>query len=135
MALYWNTKKVRDHDRKKLEERKAVFARAAEIMNEKYGEKRATVTLKDSYYNMAEVVRQHPELLEAARAATRACGVEPVSNPVRGGTDGSRLSFMGLPCPNLGTGSHNHHGRGEFAVVEEMDRVVDILCDLVGRFE
>ena len=126
---------IRDHDRAKLEERKEFFRRAAEMMNEKYGEERASVSIRDSYYNMAEVVLKYPQLLEAARAAARACGAEPVSDPVRGGTDGSRLSFMGLPCPNLGTGSHNHHGRGEFAVVEEMDRVVDILVDLVGRFE
>ena len=125
---------IRDHDRAKLEERKEFFRRAAAMMNEKYGEERAAVSIKDSYYNMAEVVLKHPELLDAARAAVRACGYEPVSNPVRGGTDGSRLSFMGLPCPNLGTGSHNHHGRSEYAVVEEMDRSVDVLCDLVTRF-
>lgn len=126
---------IRDHDRAKLEKRKKVFRLAAETINRKYGEERATVAIKDSYYNMAEIVLSYPKLLEAARQATRSCGIEPVSNPVRGGTDGSRLSFMGLPCPNLGTGSHNHHGRGEFAVIEEMDKIVDILVDLAGRFD
>ena len=126
---------IRDHDRQKFGERKETFRRCAELLNEKYGRERASVTVKDSYYNMAEIIEKHPHLIEAAKAAVRACGLEPAIGPVRGGTDGSRLSFMGLPCPNLGTGSHNHHGRGEFAVVEEMDRVVDILTDLVTRFD
>ena len=125
---------IRDHDRAKFEARKARFAAAADALNAKYGAPRCEVKITDSYYNMAEVVTRHPQIIEAANAAVRACGREPATNPVRGGTDGSRLSFMGLPCPNLGTGSHNHHGRLEFAVVEEMDKVVEILCDLVTRF-
>ncbi|MBQ3100317.1 MAG: peptidase T [Clostridia bacterium] len=125
---------IRDHDRKKLEDRKALFEANAAKLREKYGPDSVVLEMRDSYYNMAEIVEQHPELLELARAAVRECGIEPVTRPVRGGTDGSRLSFMGLPCPNLGTGSHNHHGRSEFAVVEDMDTVVDILADLVQRF-
>lgn len=125
---------IRDHDRAKLEERKARFRASADAICAKYGAGRAVATLRDSYYNMAEVVEQHPEIVAAAKDAVRACGLEPTTNPIRGGTDGSRLSFMGLPCPNLGTGSHNHHGRCEFAVVEDMDKMVDIAVDLVQRF-
>ena len=125
---------IRDHDRNKFEERKAYFTSAVEKLREKYGEDSVVLEMRDSYYNMSEIIEQHPELLDVARTAVRECGVTPVTRPVRGGTDGSRLSFMGLPCPNLGTGSHNHHGRSEFAVVEDMDKIVDILVDLVQRF-
>lgn len=125
---------LRDHDRRKLEERKALFESNAAKLREKYGQDSVVLEMRDSYYNMAEIIEQHPELLDIARTAVCRCGVEPVTRPVRGGTDGSKLSFMGLPCPNLGTGSHNHHGKGEFAVIEDMDTVVDILIDLVQRF-
>lgn len=125
---------LRDHDRRKLEERKALFESNAAKLREKYGQDSVVLEMRDSYYNMAEIIEQHPELLDIARTAVCLCGVEPVTRPVRGGTDGSKLSFMGLPCPNLGTGSHNHHGKGEFAVIEDMDTAVDILIDLVQRF-
>ena len=93
----------------------------ARLLNEKYGEGTATCQVRDQYRNMAEVIEKYPEVLEAARKASRTCGLEPVSEPVRGGTDGAQLSFRGLPCPNLGTGGYAYHGYYEHAVAEEMD--------------
>ncbi len=87
--------------------------------------------LKDSYRKMKEIVEQHPEILSRAEKAFRACGVEPVTTPIRGGTDGARLSFMGLPCPNLSTGGYNYHGRKELIPVLSMEKMVDVLEKLV----
>lgn len=127
---------LRDHDWEKLTQRKETVLRIADYLNAKYGAGTVTVTLQDSYRNLEEVIRKHWHLVEVAYEAVTACGGTPVSPPVRGGTDGSLLSFMGLPCPNLGTGSHNHHGRLEFAVVQEMDKCVDMLvkvAELYGK--
>ncbi|MBR6771835.1 MAG: peptidase T [Clostridia bacterium] len=115
---------LRDHNAALLEEKKELILSAALKLNEKYGADTVKVTLRDQYRNMAEVVTKYPEILELARNAFISLGREPVSYPVRGGTDGATLSFMGLPCPNLGTGSHGHHGRNEFAVSEEMELAV-----------
>ena len=122
---------IRDHDRQKFEERKAFFQKAADFINVKYGEGCAEADIRDSYYNMKEQVEAHPHLIENARQAIRACGLAPLTLPVRGGTDGSRLSFMGLPCPNLGVGGHNCHGRYEFTCVQSMEKCVDILLKIV----
>lgn len=125
---------LRDHDAAKLEARKAMMRHCAERLNEKYGEGTVCCVIKDNYQNMAEKILPHAHLLEAAREAVRACGGTPVSVPVRGGTDGSRLSFMGLPCPNLGTGSHNHHGKMEYACIEKMDQCVDVLVKIAEKY-
>ena len=125
---------LRDHDWDKLTRRKETVLRIADYLNAKYGAGTVTVTLQDSYRNLEEVIRKHWHLVEVAYEAVTACGGTPVSPPVRGGTDGSRLSFMGLPCPNLGTGSHNHHGRLEFAVVQEMDKCVDMLVKIAELY-
>ena len=92
------------------------------------------LTLRDSYYNMAGQLKDCMHLIENARAAACEAGVEPVTRPIRGGTDGARLSFMGLPCPNLGTGGYNFHGPYECVTVEGMDAVVAILRNLVARY-
>jgi len=118
---------IRDHDKAAFEAKKAYFLKAAELIQARYGEGAVTVSVKDSYYNMAEVLKDKPEILDVARAAFRACGIEPSCSPVRGGTDGSRLSFMGLPCPNLSTAGMNCHGRHEMAPVEDMDAMADVL--------
>lgn len=118
---------LRDHDAALLEQKKQTMLDAAAQLNDRYGPGSVAVQLEDSYRNMAEQIRPHWHLIETAYEAVRQAGGTPVSLPVRGGTDGSRLSFMGLPCPNLGTGSHNHHGRLEYAVVQEMDKAVDCL--------
>ena len=125
---------LRDHDWDKLTARKETVQRIAEYMNAKYGAGTVEVVLQDSYRNLEEVIRKHWHLVEVAYEAVRACGGTPVSPPVRGGTDGSRLSFMGLPCPNLGTGSHNHHGRLEYAVVQEMDKCVDMIVKIAELY-
>ena len=93
------------------------------------------VTLKDAYSNMKEMILPHQEILDVARAAMRKNGVEPVTTPIRGGTDGARLSFMGLPCPNLCTGGELAHGRNEFAVLEEMETIVEIVKSIAELVE
>ena len=97
-------------------------------MNEKYGEGTVTISLKDSYYNMREKIEpENMFLVEAAKTGMEQLGIVPKIQPIRGGTDGARLSFMGLPCPNLCAGGHNFHGRFEYCVVESMEKIVDLL--------
>ncbi|MCQ2109814.1 MAG: peptidase T [Fibrobacter sp.] len=131
---------VRDHDKKRFEERQEFLRKIAAEFNAKFGgtafadadKNRAggnivELELKHSYSNMLEVIEKCPEVLERARAAIEAVGVEPVSEPVRGGTDGAKLSFMGLPCPNLGTGGYGYHGPFEHVTIEGMEAVVKII--------
>ena len=122
---------IRDHSRTRFEERKAYFKRVAEYLNAKYGAGTVECEVKDSYYNMREIMEQHMDVVERAMQAYRDCGIEPYTVPVRGGTDGCRLSFMGLPCPNLSTGGMNGHGRKECVAVQDMDTMVDVLEKLV----
>lgn len=122
---------IRDHDRARFEARKAFVSACADYMRAKYGAERISCEITDSYYNMAEVIERCPEALRRAEDACRAAGVEPFSKPIRGGTDGSRLSFMGLPCPNLGTGGMNYHGRFECIGIQSMDRATDVLIQLL----
>ena len=122
---------IRDHSRTRFEERKAYFKRVVEYLNAKYGAGTVECEVKDSYYNMREIMEQHMDVVERAMQAYRDCGIEPYTVPVRGGTDGCRLSFMGLPCPNLSTGGMNGHGRKECVAVQDMDTMVDVLEKLV----
>lgn len=122
---------IRDHDRAKFEARKKQFADAAAYLNTVYGEGTVTAVLKDSYYNMKDTLKDCMYVVDKACDAFRACGVEPVSTPIRGGTDGARLCYMGLPCPNLSTGGYNFHGKKEFLCVEEMDKMVEVLLAIV----
>ena len=122
---------IRDHDRARFEAKKANVARIAEYMNTKYGEGTVEYAVKDSYYNMREVIEPHMHIIRRAENAYRAVGVEPYAKPIRGGTDGSRLSFMGLPCPNLATGGMNYHGRFECIAVQDMDKMTDMLVALL----
>ena len=117
---------IRDHDKAKFEEKKAIFSSVADKINEKYGAGSCIASVKDSYYNMKEIIDNHMYTIERAKAAMIAVGVEPKIIPVRGGTDGARLSFMGLPCPNICTGGENFHSRFEFLSVESLEKVVDI---------
>lgn len=121
---------IRDHSREKFEQKKALFEKAGAFLNEKYGEGTVEIELKDSYYNMKEIIEDHMELIDHAMEAMREAGVEPVVVPIRGGTDGARLSYMGLSCPNLCTGGHNFHGRFEYICIESMEAVVRILLNL-----
>ena len=123
---------LRDHDRDKLEARKAMMNSVCGMLNRKYGEGTVRVELKDSYRNMKEIVEQHPEILERAKAAFLANGVEPIVKAIRGGTDGAQLSFRGLPCPNLSTGGYNFHGRKELIPVQAMEKMTEVLVTLVS---
>ena len=122
---------IRDHDQVRFEARKEQFQDIAAYLNGKYGAGTVEVELKDSYYNMRELIERRMEIVERANAAYRAVGVEPWSEPIRGGTDGARLTFMGLPCPNIATGGMNCHGRFECVAIEDMDRMTDMLLHLV----
>ena len=122
---------IRDHDKEKFEEKKKKFLAAAAFMNEKYGAGTIEVNLKDSYYNMKEKIEPHMHLIENAKMAMEELGIRPIVTPIRGGTDGARLSFMGLPCPNLCTGGHNFHGKYEYICVQSMEKVVEILLKII----
>ncbi len=127
---------IRDHDRAKFEARKATFAECGERINEIHGEGSVKITVKDSYYNMKEMVEPHMEIIERAKTAMREAGMDVRVSPIRGGTDGARLSFMGLPCPNLCTGGCNFHSRFEFLSVDSLTKCVEmvkyLIIDLVG---
>ena len=125
---------IRDHDAGMFEQRKQVMRDVEKAINAKYGEGTAKLTLVDQYRNMAEIIAQHPETVEAACDAIRSIGLQPVSNPIRGGTDGAQLSFRGLPCPNLGTGGYSFHGPFEHTSVQQMDKAVQILEAVVDWF-
>ena len=125
---------IRDHDREKFEEKKERFIKTAQFLNEKYGEGTFEVQMKDSYYNMKEMVEPHMHLIENAKKAMEAVDVVPKIVPIRGGTDGARLSYMGLPCPNLCTGGHNFHGRYEYICIQSMEKVVEILKQIVELY-
>lgn len=125
---------IRDHDREKFERKKETFLRTGKFLNEKYGEGTFEIELKDSYYNMKEVIEENMHLVDNAKAAMEELGIEPVVVPIRGGTDGARLSFMGLPCPNLCTGGANFHGRFEYACADEMEMIVELLVKLAGKY-
>ena len=123
---------IRDHDAGLFAERKACMTRIAAELNRKYGEGTVQLKISDQYRNMEEKVADCPELLALADEAVRRAGLIPVHPPIRGGTDGSKLSFMGLPCPNLGTGGHLAHGEMEFLSIDEQEKVVAILLNLVN---
>lgn len=122
---------IRDHDREKFETRKRMMEKAVREINRRYGEGTATLTMKDSYYNMKEKLAPCMFLVEQAKAAMLELGITPRVQPIRGGTDGARLSFMGLPCPNLCTGGENFHGRFEYVPVEDMERITELLATII----
>lgn len=121
---------IRDHDRKLFEQKKNLIKAAVELINKKYGREIITLELKDQYYNMREQVEPHPELIDKAIEAMKTAGVKPLIQPIRGGTDGSRLSYMGLPCPNLFTGGANFHGKFEYVSYTTMERAVQVIIEL-----
>lgn len=125
---------IRDHDRQKFEEKKKRFQKIADYLNDKYGEGSVSVTITDSYYNMKEKVEPYFHLIDNAKKAMEELGVTPIISPIRGGTDGARLSYMGLPCPNICTGGTNFHGRYENIPVQSMEKVVEILLKIVELY-
>lgn len=125
---------IRDHDREKFEQKKDMIKHLAFFLNQKYGEGTVTVTMKDSYYNMKEkIVPDYFYLVDQVISCMEQVGIEPKVQPIRGGTDGARLSFMGLPCPNICTGGHNYHGRYEYCVVESMEKIVKLLVAIAQQ--
>ncbi len=121
---------LRDHDADKLEQKKETMRRIAAYLNQKWGEGTVEVTIRDSYRNMREMLEPHMEIVDKAKDAFEACGVTPIVQPIRGGTDGARLSYMGLLCPNLSTGGYNFHGRKELISVQAMEKMVDVLMEI-----
>ena len=125
---------IRDHDLEKFQAKKQLLLDAAEYLNKKYGDGTVTVTLRDSYFNMKEKIEPVMYVVDRAMDAMRAVGMNPKAVPIRGGTDGARLSFEGLPCPNLCTGGENYHGRFEYIPVEDMETCVKMLVQLLTTF-
>jgi len=122
---------VRDHDKEMFEARLNTLRALETEMNQKYGKGTVTLTITHSYSNMLEIIEQHPYTVDIAKQAMKNLGLEPLSAPVRGGTDGARLSFMGLPCPNLGTGGYGFHGPFEHVTVEGMNTAIAIIKEIV----
>lgn len=125
---------IRDHDRMLFEQKKETFMKCADFLNGKYGDGTVVVDMSDSYYNMREMLEPHMHLVDNAAEAMKELGVEPKISPIRGGTDGARLSFMGLPCPNLCTGGENYHGRYEYACVQSMEKTTELLVKIAGKY-
>ena len=125
---------VRDHDAARFEARKDALRHIEKLMNARWGDGSVKLRLREQYRNMAEMVKPHFEVVDKAFAAMRATGMEPKAVPIRGGTDGAQLSFRGLPCPNLPTGSYGHHGPYEHAVAEEMDACTELVLNIVREF-
>lgn len=125
---------VRDHDRRRFEQRKDMARAIADFLNAKYGEGTAEVDVRDSYYNMRAIIEHNMELVDTAQAVMRKSGIVPLIKPVRGGTDGARLSYMGLPCPNLFTGGRNYHGPYEYVVVQAMQKAVEVVVGIISTY-
>ena len=122
---------IRDFDKQSFEKRKKFVINAAEYLNKKYGDGTFEITVTDSYYNMSEVISKYPETVERAEKAMRAAGIEPVIEPIRGGTDGARLSFEGLPCPNLSTGGMNLHSIYEAIPVRGLEKMTEVIINII----
>lgn len=125
---------IRDHDMAKFEQRKAAMQSAVDTVLENHKSAKIVLQITDSYYNMAEKIKPCMHLIENARAAWQKAGVQPVTEPVRGGTDGSRLSYMGLPCPNLGTGTYNMHGPYELCCADDMTAAVNTILNIIEAY-
>ena len=125
---------IRDHSAEIFKARKNTMQHIEKLLNEKYGEGTVKLTLSDQYRNMEEMVRPHMHLIDNAKAAMAELGIEPFTEPIRGGTDGATLSYMGLPCPNLGTGGYAFHGPFEHITVEGMDNALDIVMGIIKKY-
>jgi len=125
---------IRDHDMALYEQKKAYMQKCVDFINEKYGEGTATVEIKHQYYNMRKEVEPHYHIIEKAMKAMEMEGVTPKIQPIRGGTDGANLSFMGLPCPNIFAGGHNFHGKMEYVPLESMEKASKIILNIISLF-
>jgi tripeptide aminopeptidase len=122
---------IRDHNKLKFDHKKSLIQDVVNLVNKKYGQEVATLELKDQYLNMREKVEPVIHIVEQAKQAMQEVGVTPNIKPIRGGTDGARLSYMGLPCPNIFTGGHNYHGKYEFIPLESMEKSVQVILKIV----
>ena len=125
---------IRDHDMALYEQKKAYMQKCVDFINEKYGEGTATVEIKHQYYNMRKEVEPHYHIVEKAKLAMEMEGITPNIKPIRGGTDGANLSFMGLPCPNIFAGGHNFHGKIEFIPLESMEKASKVILNIIGLY-
>ncbi len=125
---------IRDHDKTKFESKKEFFKSCVEFINKKYGQETVELLLKDTYYNMKEIIEKNFDTIEIAKKSIIQAGVNPIIKPIRGGTDGARLSFMGLPTPNIFTGGHNFHGVYEYIPTFAMEKAVDVILNIVKEF-
>lgn len=125
---------IRDHSIAKFKEKKSMMQEAVNFINTKFGEGTATLEMKDQYYNMREEVMPHKQIIDIAVKAMEDAGVKPVIQPIRGGTDGARLSFMGLPCPNIFAGGHNFHGKLEYLPVESMQKAYEVVLNIISNY-
>ena len=125
---------IRDHDRAKFETRKQQMQAVTDFINARYGEGTATLVMRDQYYNMREQVEPHYHVVEKAIKAMEMAGIKPKIQPIRGGTDGARLSFMGLPCPNIFAGGLNFHGKMEFVPLESMEKAVEVILNIIKLY-
>lgn len=124
---------IRDFDKNNFEIRKNIIKSIVKTLNRKYGENTVSLDMYDEYYNMAEIINEHKFVLDRAVKAIEKAGVKPLVLPIRGGTDGARLSFMGLPCPNIFTGGHNFHGPYEFICLESMEKAVEVIINIASE--
>lgn len=121
---------IRDHDSERFEQKKQWMWSCVDLLQKRYGREVLTLTLKDQYFNMRKMVEPHPQVIDKAMEAMRMADVTPIVRPIRGGTDGARLSFMGLPCPNIFTGGMNFHGKFEYCSLDTMRRATDVIVNL-----
>ena len=125
---------IRDHDADKFEQKKVFMWACVDLLKKKYGDEVLTLTVKDQYFNMRKMVEPHPQVIDKALEAMERAGVKPLVRPIRGGTDGARLSWDGLPCPNLSTGGYNYHGVREWIPADSLQAMTNVLVTLTGSF-
>jgi len=124
---------IRNHDRDIFESQKEAFATAAETINKKYGDRTCILEIKDSYFNMIEILKDYQYVIDIAIESIKEAGLNPIIEPIRGGTDGARLTYTGLPCPNLGTGGYNYHGPFEYASIQEAEKAIEIVKKIISK--
>ncbi len=124
---------IRNHNREIFETQKEYFTSACETINKKYGDRTCILEITDSYFNMLEIINRSKYIIDIAIGAIKEEGLDPIIEPIRGGTDGARLTYMGLPCPNLGTGGYNYHGPYEYASVQEMNQAIEIVKRIITK--
>ena len=122
---------IRDHNRDKFQARKKYIEQVTDFLNTKYPSKPFRLEMKDQYYNMREIIEQNFEVVEIAKQAMETLNIEPIIVPIRGGTDGARLSFMGIPCPNIFAGGLNFHGKYEYVALETMEKATQVILKII----